>query len=147
MPVRKYEPKSRGRPFALGNPGKPRGARHRTTLAVEKLLDGEAEGLTRKAIDLALAGDTVALRLCLERVAPLRKGRPVAIALPDVKSPLGLVGALAAVVAAMANGQLTPDEADAVSAVIERQRRSLETLELEVRLSVIEAQLNNAQGA
>src|SRR3954452_9238818 len=55
-----------------GNPsGKPKGARHQTTLAIEKLLEGEAEEIGRKAIELANAGDTVALRLCLERIPPL----------------------------------------------------------------------------
>jgi hypothetical protein len=61
----------RGRPFKKGrsgNPaGKPKGARHRATVAAEALLDGEAEGLTRKAIEMALAGDGTALRLCLDR--------------------------------------------------------------------------------
>ena len=51
---RKCAWKARGRPFEPGNPGKPKGTRHRTTLAVEALLEGEAEQLTRKAIDLAL---------------------------------------------------------------------------------------------
>ena len=49
---------------------RPKGARNRATLAAETLLDGEAEALTRKAVELALAGDTTALRLCLERVLP-----------------------------------------------------------------------------
>jgi hypothetical protein len=54
-----------------GNPrGKPRGARNRATLLAEALLDGEAEALTRKAIEKALEGDGMALRLCLERVLP-----------------------------------------------------------------------------
>ena len=77
-----------GRRFAKGqsgNPkGKPCGARNKITLAAEQLLDGEAEALTRKAIELALAGDTTALRLCMERVAPVRKGRPVRLDLPPV---------------------------------------------------------------
>ena len=59
--------------FTKGNPGKPRGARHKATQAALALIDGEGEALTRKAIDMALAGDTVALRLCLERLAPPRK--------------------------------------------------------------------------
>jgi hypothetical protein len=64
-----------------GNPsGRPRGARNKTTLAVEALLDGEAEALTRKAIERALEGDTTALRLCLDRLLPPRKGRPVSFA-------------------------------------------------------------------
>src|SRR5436309_9682695 len=83
--------KQRGKPFEQGksgNPsGKPKGARHRTTLAVEKLLEGEAEEIGRKAIELAKAGETVALRLCLERIAPVRKGRPVSLVLPAMSSP------------------------------------------------------------
>ena len=69
--------KTRGRPFATGNPGRPKGARHRVTVAAEALLDGEAEALTRKAIELALAGDTIALRLCLDRIIPPRRERAV----------------------------------------------------------------------
>ena len=57
-----------------GNPaGRPRGSRNRTTLAAQALLDGEAEALTRKAVDLALDGDIAALRLCLERIIPVRR--------------------------------------------------------------------------
>jgi hypothetical protein len=130
--------KTRGRPFARGNPGKPPGARHRTTLAVESLLDGEAEKLTRKAIKLALAGDTTALRLCLERIAPLRKGRPVAISLPDVKSPAGVTDALAAIVKAMGAGEITSDEAVALAGVVELQRKALEMVEIEARLAALE---------
>src|SRR4029077_7685570 len=41
-------------PGQSGNPsGRPKGSRNRTTLAAEALLDGEAEQLTRKAIELA----------------------------------------------------------------------------------------------
>src|SRR3954454_15254310 len=55
-----------------GNPsGKPKGARPQTTLAIEKLLEGEAEEIGRKAVELAKSGDTIALRLCLERIAPV----------------------------------------------------------------------------
>ncbi|GHE80556.1 hypothetical protein GCM10019059_43480 [Camelimonas fluminis] len=54
-----------------GNPaGKPRGSRHRTTRAIDELLAGEAEKITRKAIEMACGGDTVALR-----PAPLPESR------------------------------------------------------------------------
>jgi hypothetical protein len=67
-----------------GNPsGRPRGARNKATLAVEALLDGEAEALTRKAIERALEGDTTALRLCLDRLLPPRKDRLVSFAMPS----------------------------------------------------------------
>lgn len=74
---RKSGPKTAGRTstgqFAAGNPGKPRGTRHKATQAALALLDGEAGALTRKAVEMALAGDTTALRLCLERIAPPRR--------------------------------------------------------------------------
>ena len=74
------------KPGQSGNSkGKPKGARHKTTLAVSELLDGEAEVLTRKAIELAMDGDTVALRLCLERIAPRRTDSPVSF--PTVLRP------------------------------------------------------------
>src|ERR1700693_659671 len=62
----------RGKPFtpgASGNPdGRPKGSRNKSTLALEALLDGQAEALTQKAVELALAGDITALRLCLDRI-------------------------------------------------------------------------------
>jgi Family of unknown function (DUF5681) len=71
--------------FKPGRSGNPAG-RNRTTLAVEALLDAEAETLTRKAIELAKAGDLAALRVCLDRIAPPRKDRPVLFELPPVSS-------------------------------------------------------------
>lgn len=46
--------------FAEGDPSRPKGSRHKTTLAVEAWLEGEAEGLMRKAIELAQDGDVTA---------------------------------------------------------------------------------------
>ena len=54
--------KQRGKPFkpgVSGNPkGRPRGSRSKATVLAQELLDGEAEGLARKVIELALAGDS-----------------------------------------------------------------------------------------
>ena len=47
--------------FGPGNSGKHKGTRHKATQAALTLLDGEAEGLTRKAIELDLKGDTTAI--------------------------------------------------------------------------------------
>jgi hypothetical protein len=46
------------KPGKSGNPqGRPKGARNKTTVATEQLLDGEAEAITKKAIELAKSGD------------------------------------------------------------------------------------------
>ena len=72
--------------FSTGNPGRPKGSRHKSTLAMEALLQGQAEALTQKAVDLALGGDTTAMRLCLERLYPARKDTTVLFDLPPIES-------------------------------------------------------------
>ena len=45
-------------PGQSGNPaGRPRGSRNKATIAAETLLDGEAQALSRKAVELALEGE------------------------------------------------------------------------------------------
>jgi hypothetical protein len=124
--------------FQPGNPGKPRGARHRVTRAVEEMLEGEAEGLTRAAIDKALAGDTVALRLCLDRIAPPRKSSPVSVELPPVRSAEEAVEASAALLAYVATGEITPDEAGALIALLVSHKAIIETGDLEKRIAALE---------
>ena len=127
------------KPGQSGNSkGKPKGARHKTTLAVSELLDGEAEVLTRKAIDLALAGDTTALRLCLERIAPSRKDAPITFNMPPMKSADDAAAALGAIVQAVADGEITPAEGGAVAGLIEGFRKALEMQELERRITRLE---------
>ena len=105
--------------FAPGNPGRPQGARHRATVAALALLDGEAETLTRKAVEMALGGDVVALRLCLERIAPPRRDAPVVFPLPAVATAKDAAKAAAAVLSAAADGDLTPQEAVIIAGLIE----------------------------
>lgn len=124
--------------FAQGNPGRPRGARHKATRAALALLDGEAEALTRKAVELALDGDGAALRLCLDRIAPPRRDAPVAFDLPAMQSAADAARAAGAVLDAVAGGDLTPQEGAQIMALVETYRRTLETSELEARLSALE---------
>lgn len=124
--------------FGPGNPGRPAGARHKVSRAIEELLEGEAEGLTRKAVEMALEGDTTALRLCLERVAPPRKDSPVQFDLPAMETAQDAAQAAQAVLVAVSNGDLTPVEAASVMALIESYRKTLETSELEARISALE---------
>lgn len=125
--------------FVAGNSGRPAGSRNRATLAVEALLAGEAEGLARMVIRLALLGDTTALRLALERIAPARKDNPVAFDLPPLKSVADAAVAAGAVLEAVSAGDLTPSEATACMGLIDSYRRVLETTDLELRLSALEA--------
>jgi hypothetical protein len=138
-------PKARGRPFEKGNTvskGRPSGSRNKASLAADSLLEGEAEDLTRKCIELANAGDTTALRLCMERIAPVRKGRPVNVNLPPIATAGDVLGAIGATIEAMSQGDLTPDEASVIAGVLEIKRKAIETVDLEARLSAVEAGLS-----
>lgn len=125
--------------FGPGNSGKPKGARHKATTAALALLDGQAEALAQKAIETALAGDTTALRLCLDRIAPPRKDAPVSFTLPPMTTAKDAATAAAAILDAVALGDLTPNEAAQIMGLIETYRRTLETCELEARVAALEA--------
>tara|TARA_B100000315_G_C14532625_1_gene566970 strand:+ start:851 stop:1276 length:426 start_codon:yes stop_codon:yes gene_type:complete len=122
-----------------GNPkGRPNGPRNKVTLAVEELLDGQAEALTQKAVDMALGGDTVALRLCLERICPPRKDRLISFEMPSIKVASDMVQAIGATLEAVSNRDITPSEGRELAAMIEIQRRAIETEELEARITKLE---------
>ena len=78
-----------------GNPaGMPKGTRHRATMLAEKLMEDDAENIVRAVVSAAKAGDPTAMRLCVERLVPLRKGRPVVFDLPPVKTAADIAGAV-----------------------------------------------------
>ncbi len=122
-----------------GNPqGRPRGARNKTTCAIESLLDGEAEALTRKVIEKAEEGDIAALKLCLDRIAPVRRGRSVLLELPDLSNARSLAEAGLAVGEALADGELSPEEAAGVLSTLDGIKRLYESSELEQRITALE---------
>ena len=124
-----------------GNPaGRQPGSRNQLTIAAEVLLEGEAEALTRRAIELALEGDTTALKLCLERILPQRRSRRVVFDLPPIDRIEDLGKAIGSVLQEAANGQLFLDEAAALIGMMEFKRKALETIDLEQRLQALEAE-------
>ena len=104
------------------------------------MLEGQQEALTQRAIDKALEGDVTALRLCLDRIAPARKDAPVSFALPEIETAEDAAKAARAILKAIAEGDVTPLEAATVMAVVEQFRRTLETTEIERRITALEAE-------
>jgi TPR repeat protein len=134
---------TRFKPGQSGNPsGKPKGSLNRVTLAIQCLLDSEGEELTRKAIELAKEGDLTALKLCLERICPPRKSRPISIDLPDVKTSEGVSLAQTSVVQAVGEGEITPEEGQVLSNILESRRKSIETEDHERRLDELGNKVN-----
>jgi uncharacterized protein DUF5681 len=133
------EQSHRWRKGQSGNPsGRPPGARHKATLAAEALLDGEAEALTRKAIDRALEGDSTALRLCLERILPPRKERPLRLALPALASASDAMAALAAITAAVAAGEIMSGDGADLNAIVAGFVKATEISDIESRVAALE---------
>ena len=80
-------PRTFRRPAPAAQRRQTEGARSRVTRAMEELLEGEAEALTRRAVEMALAGDAVALKLCMDRLLPALREQPGGVDLPTLSEP------------------------------------------------------------
>jgi hypothetical protein len=130
-----------GHRFARGNSfgsGRPQGSRNKATIALQALLDEEGEQITRKAIDMAKAGDSAALRLVIDRLIPPVRERRLSLELPKIETPAGVVAAIGVVLDAVGAGSITPSEGQALAGLLEAQRKNMETLELEARITAVE---------
>ena len=144
MTASKNDPKKRkapGRPFEPGHPGgpgRPAGSRNKASLILDQIAEGDAEAVLEKQLELARGGDQRAAEIVLSRVWPVRKGRTVNLSIPPLKSAPDIVAALGAVADAVAGGEITPDEGQAVASVLEVKRKAIETVELEARIAALE---------
>jgi len=125
--------------FLPGNPGRPRGSRHEALKALDAIGADNAAAVMQAVVSAAKGGDMRAADILLRRLWPERKGRPVELDMPALTSAAGVTDALAAVVAAVAAGDLSPEEGQAVAAILEAQRRAIETADLEARIAALEA--------
>lgn len=122
-----------------GNPaGKPKGTRHRSTLIAEQLIDGDSEAILGKCVDLAKAGDPVALRLCVERLVP-RRTAVVMLELPAIARAADVASGFSAILAAAAAGDISLGEAREFMSLVDGARRAFEVTELAGRLAALEA--------
>ena len=88
--------------FTSGNSVRPKGVRNKNTLAVESLLEGQAEALTQTAI----SRDSMALWLCMERIAPAPKDNSVSFTLPQMNNAVDASQATGSVLTAVSEGTL-----------------------------------------
>ena len=129
-------------PGQSGNPaGRPRGARNKKTIALEALVDGEAEAVMQKVVTLAKMGHDVAMRLCVERMMPPRRERPVPLPLPRIESDADARRATSDIMEAMSDGEITPKEADRLLRAVAGAAFIMQSGELAARLNWIEQRL------
>ncbi|MFH1885207.1 MAG: hypothetical protein ABIM40_00800 [Pseudomonadota bacterium] len=114
---------------------------NKVTRAAQELLDGEAEALTRKAVDMALEGDRTALKLCMDRIIPPRKDRPLEMALPSIEGAGDLLKFSAAILEAVGRGEITPSEGATLAGIVGNHAKAMELHEIEQRLADIEKRL------
>ena len=136
-------PKQRGRPFKKGQSGNPAGraagSRNRATLALEAIIEGQGEAVINALVQAALGGDTGAGRCLIDRLVPVRRERAVRFALPPLKTVEDAPAAMAAITAAVAEGELSPGEAADMSSLVERFTKVNEMTSIEARLQALEA--------
>ena len=129
-------------PGQSGNPaGRPRGSRNKKTIVLEALVDGEAEAVMQKVITMAKMGDDVAMRLCVERMMPPRRERPVPLPLPRIETDADARQASADVIEALAEGEVTPKEAEQLLRAIAGAAVIQQSNEVAARLSRMEQRL------
>jgi hypothetical protein len=121
--------------------GRPPGSRNKATQALQEMLEGEAEQITRKAIELAKAGDLLAIRLCMERLLPPRKDRPVQIDLPPIETLGQVSAAMATVSRAIGEGQITPGEGETLINILAVQKDVIFNAELHQRVEKMEERI------
>lgn len=127
-------------PGQSGNPkGRPRGSRNRATLLALAAMEGDLTEVVGVVLAAARGGDLVAARLVLERLVPPMRDRPITLDLPDTSTAEGVSAAQAALVAAVAAGELTPGEAHTLADIVDARRKALETEELDARVRALEA--------
>ena len=120
--------------------GRPKGARNKSTMAAEMLLENQAAEITQKCVDMAMDGDPTALRLCLSRLIPIKRERTISLDMPPLEGSQDALKAVASVLEAVGSGAITPSEGQALASLLETHRRTFEVEELEHRIETLEAQ-------
>src|SRR5438552_3255675 len=133
-------PDMRGKPFEPGNQkgrGRPRGSRNKKTLFFEEFQKNGLDAI-RMCKVLALKGNQPALDSWLDRLEPRRKPANSRFKLPPIRTTEDLVKVLPAVLQAVARGQVSAQECEAIGRILESQQRVIEASEYEPRIRALE---------
>lgn len=141
--TRRKTPRTAWKPGQSGNPaGKRPGTRNRATALAQALLEGQVEEIVGQVVKAALKGNIGAAKLCLERILPPARERPISLPVTfDVATAADVNAAASTVFRAACAGDLLPSEAAAMAGILETRRRAIETEVLERRVGELEERL------
>ena len=120
-----------------GQSGNPAGR----TPGVEKirqLLEPKREELVAKAVEMALAGDATALRICIDRLAPPPRAESAPVTIPGLSEAKGLQAKAERIVEAVGQGEITPDVATMILGALSSYAKAVEVEELSRRIAELE---------
>ena len=121
-----------------GNPeGRPPGSKNKLSQLAQKLLEADAEEIVTAIIEKAKSGDPTAQRLCLERIMSPMRSSAIQIDLPKLGTPQDILKGYDVLFEALGNGDLTMDELDRLSNILENRRKAIVTAELAERIDLI----------
>jgi len=101
-------------------------------------MDGAPHSIPPRSKQRRTQNASVALRLCLDRIVPPRKDRPISLGLPDVKTAADTASVMAAILKGLATGDITPSEAETLGKLIENYAKTLEVRTIEERITALE---------
>ena len=129
-----------------GNPaGRRPGSRNKVTEIVEGLSGDNVEEMANELMRLVRLGNPAAVRTYFDRIWPKRRGAPVALELPEMRSAADLPAALAAIIQGLAAGDLSVEELETLTRSVERMGRILQIADAAARLAQAEARFANSE--
>src|SRR5262249_8027880 len=107
--------------------------------AWDDAVEAGTDALEDEAVKRAKSGsDTLLIFMLKARRREKFAERPIRLDLPRIEAASDVLKAYAATIAAMARGEITPDESARVATVLEAKRKAIETVEIERRIATLE---------
>ena len=120
----------------IGKKGRPKDPKSYGIL--KDLLISKSPAIVQKVIDLALDGDTTALKICVERLVPTLRPIDAAISLSGLAGTESLTEKGDVIFDAMAAGKITPSQTAMLLGALGNMAKIEETTDLIRRIKILE---------
>lgn len=104
----------------------------------QSLLENDVEAICTRLLIEAKEGNIQAIKIVMDRILPARKELPMALDLPEIKTPTDLLNAISAITSAVGSGIISPSEGEALSRIIDINLKAVALQDFEKRLILLE---------